>query len=300
MALDIRGELAAVLTATANPGGGWGYYPRKHSRIEPTCWSLLATAAGTVSGERLAVHRRFLGTCQRAGGLLSDGDDLPVNLTWSALAFLSLGGTAARPTEDFRRQLIRAITKTAGVQVRDNPLLRQNNGLKGWPWMPDTFSWAEPTSWCVLALKQASRGLSDLPSDAASRIAEGEALLMDRACQSGGWNYGNANAFGKNLPAHVPTTAVGLLALGDKREHPIVQRALEFLESHWQRESSGTALALAAICLRIFGRPTAQVETALVGQWERTRFLENIAATAMAACALDGESGAFSALSVPA
>jgi hypothetical protein len=297
---DISGKLAGVLAAAASPTGGWGYYPGKFSRIEPTCWSLLATDSGTTVPGQPGIHERFLTACQRSGGLLSDRNDLPVNLTWSALALLTLTCTTPQPTEVFRRQLIQAITKTAGVQVRNNPLMRQDNGLKGWPWMPETFSWAEPTSWCLLALKQASRGLPDLASKLTDRIAEGEAMLMDRACESGGWNYGNANVLGKNLPAHVPTTALGLLALQDKHENPVVQRGLAFLDSHWESESSGTALALTLICLRIYGRPTVELESALVRQWERTRFLGNVATTAMADCALDRQSSALIALSLPA
>jgi hypothetical protein len=297
---DIRDQFADVLRTAANPAGGWGYYPGKFSRIEPTCWSLLATGSGVAAPDRLGIHEQFLTGCQRSGGLLSDREDFPVNLTWSALAFLTLTRTTPQPTDVFRRQLVQAITETAGVQLRDSPHLRQNNGLKGWPWMPETFSWAEPTSWCLLALKQASRGLPDLASDLERRIGEGEALLMDRACESGGWNYGNANVLGKDLPAHVPTTALGLLALQDKRENRVVQRGLAFLDSHWNSESSGTALALTLICLRIFGRPTVELESALVRQWERTRFLGNVATTAMANCALDRQSSALVALSVPA
>ncbi len=39
------GQLRRSLLETAGDGGGWGYYPRKASRIEPTCWALLALAA---------------------------------------------------------------------------------------------------------------------------------------------------------------------------------------------------------------------------------------------------------------
>ena len=34
--------LRTFLLAGRNADGGWGYYPGKASRLEPTCWALLA------------------------------------------------------------------------------------------------------------------------------------------------------------------------------------------------------------------------------------------------------------------
>ncbi|MCA1651208.1 MAG: hypothetical protein LC753_13335, partial [Acidobacteria bacterium] len=34
--------LRRFLLAGRNTDGGWGYYPGKSSRLEPTCWALLA------------------------------------------------------------------------------------------------------------------------------------------------------------------------------------------------------------------------------------------------------------------
>ena len=59
----------------------------------------------------------------------------------------------------------------------------------GWPWVDGTHSWLEPTAWAVLALGRAGRG--EHP-----RVAEGRALIADRAIGSGGWNYGNPSVFG--------------------------------------------------------------------------------------------------------
>ena len=155
--------------------------------------------------------------------------------------------------------------------------------------MPDTFSWVEPTSWCLVALKKAARLDPRFQKDAAARISEGEQLLFDRSCESGGWNFGNANAFGTNLPAHIPTSAIGLLALQDKAGHPVVAKALAFVEQHWHQERSGMALALSILCLKIHGRATSALEDALAQQWERTRFLGDLAALGMASLALNDD-----------
>jgi len=294
----IEVELASILTAEANKGGGWGYYPGNASRIEPTCWAMLALANGkVVDGD---AHLAFLAGCQRRDGLFSDRPDLPPNLSWTALAFLTLSAlSASRAINDVCARLLEAIAKTSGVELANSSITRQNNKLKGWPWITDTFSWVEPTSWCLLALKRAVR-LSPERATAAvrGRIADGEALLVDRVCESGGWNFGNSNAFGTNLPAHVPTSAIGLLALQDKRDLPAVRRSLAFVEEHWKRELSGGALALSLLCLKIYGRPTSEVEAAIAEQWQHTRFLGNLATTSMVRCALTMSSSAKAAFSL--
>ena len=294
-----REELSGVISAAANTTGGWGYYPGKASRIEPTCWAMLALSGETAASAAGAGHQ-FLAGCQRSDGLLSDRSDLPSNSSWSALTFLTLSALSTSfPSSDFRERLLEAVVKSGGVQLANSPQLRQNNRLKGWSWTPGTFSWAEPTSWCLLALKRAVRASADGGPDVIlRRIAEGEALLADRVCESGGWNFGNANVHGQNLPAHIPTTALGLLALQDKPESHVVQRSLAFVEEHWRKELSGTALALSLICLRIYGRATGELEAAMMSQWERTSFLGNLATASMACCALNMSARARSAFSL--
>ena len=62
--------------------------------------------------------------------------------------------------------------------------------LTGWPWGEGTFSWVEPTSWACLALHRLGQG--DHP-----RVQEGERLLLDRAFDQGGVNYGNRMILGR-------------------------------------------------------------------------------------------------------
>jgi hypothetical protein len=152
----------------------------------------------------------------------------------------------------------------------------------------------EPTAWCLLALKRARKTLREPRIDA--RVREAESLLIDRACAQGGWNYGNPAVLGQALEPYVPTTAIALLALHDRRDHPAVERSLRFLDTHAQHEQSGMALALSALALGRYGRPVALVQQDLVARFEHTRFLENLHVTAMALYALglgQGTSGAF-------
>jgi len=282
----VREEFATALIGGANASGGWPYYDGKGSRLEPTCWAMLAHPPS--AGRLDDVHWRYLLSRQRSDGLFSDQQDLPANLSWSALALLALSTLSTVPAGP-RAKVVQAIVGAAGVRLPDSTVFKQNNQLRGWPWMPDTFSWVEPTSWCLVALKKAARLDPRFQEEAASRIAEGEQLLFDRSCESGGWNFGNANAFGTNLPAHIPTSAIGLLALQDKAGHPVVAKALAFVEQHWHQERSGIALALSILCLKIHGRATSAVEDALAEQWGQTRFLGNLAALGMASLALNDD-----------
>ena len=143
-------------------------------------------------------------------------------------------------------------------------IYRQDNSLQGWSWLDATFSWVEPTAWGMLALQKAIRAGLLPEGPARARIAEAERLLIDRACRNGGWNFGNANVMGQDLFPHVPTTAIALLALQQRREEPTVARSLAFLESHWNEEPSTLALGLSLICLRTYGRPADAIRSQLL------------------------------------
>jgi hypothetical protein len=157
--------------------------------------------------------------------------------------------------------------------------------VQGWSWISGTFSWVEPTAWAVLALKMC-RGRGVVIKGADGRIRDGESLLRDRVCAGGGWNYGNSNVFGKDLPAYVPTTAIGLLALHDCRDEAFVQRSLDYLEEQAVRHPSVRALALSVLALRRHGRSTSPVESTL-RTWVESRPPGDVASLGMAVCALD-------------
>src|SRR5436190_8350594 len=112
-------ELVTALTAGANNAGGWGYHAGNASRIEPTCWTLLALGDGSgADAINNKAHIRFLTHCQRADGLLSDRADFPANLSWTALGFLTLPApSSSSSTLDVRGRLLNAITKTAGLAL---------------------------------------------------------------------------------------------------------------------------------------------------------------------------------------
>jgi hypothetical protein len=179
------------------------------------------------------------------------------------------------------------------MKLPQSPSFVQDNSLQGWPWIDGTFSWVEPTALAVIALKR-----HRLLPGAQARIAEGERLLLDRACRVGGWNYGNANALGRQLEPHTPPTALALMALRDHRDSETVRRSQQHLSAHTLDERSGLALALTRVALGVLDSPAATLAHALAEQWARSAFLGNLHVTALALYAEAAEPGGYEAFRV--
>jgi hypothetical protein len=236
------GALRQTITGLANKDGGWPYYPGRASRLEPTCWALLALAADSGAPPTIEVLRRW----PSHDGWLVDVPGAPINFAFNALAALTLvqhpDGVAAG------QAIARKLIDVKGVALEQSPVLRQDNSLQAWPWVDGTFSWVEPTCWCLLLLKHPRTGVREAARD---RIAVGEAMLIDRVCAGGGWNYGSAAVFGRDLWPYVPTTALGLLAMQDRRQEPAVVKSLKHLEQDVGNERSAAAVAQAVVALRV-------------------------------------------------
>lgn len=273
-------SLRAALLALANRSGGWGYYPGRGSRIEPTCWALLSL------GDRAKdfdpePHRHFLRSCQRPSGFLVEDATFPTNVGFNAFAAVAMLGEPSLRSDPVLLALLEALVKQAGLQVGQSPHFRQDNSLRGWSWIDSTFSWVEPTCWGVLALKRAQI-LDVAPKDARARVEEAERMLIDRCCRDGGWNYGNANALGKDLFPYVPVTALGLLALQNRPDVDAVVRSLRYLQDHWASEASTISLGLTSLGFRRFGLATDKVDMALGERLPIASSVNNIHALAVA------------------
>jgi len=274
--------LRGRLTAAANATGGWGYYAGKSSRLEPTCWALLALAP---DAQGAAPHERFLSRCQQPSGWLVENPELPANVAFNALVAFTWCALSDLAPANARQRVWSALVGAKGIKTETPPGSAQDNALQGWPWIADTFSWLEPTAWGLLALKKARRmGLTSQAAEA--RIAEADRLLINRVCNPGGWNFGNANVMSQDLRPYVPTTALGLLAMQDRPAEPAVRRSLAFLEAHAEDEVSASALGLTAIALAAYDRPAAQVEARLGSALESAESFGNLHGMAIALFAL--------------
>jgi hypothetical protein len=288
-----------TIAPSVNVDGGWGYLAGRPSRLEPTAWASLALSVGAARAGRGALLARAgarLASWQRPDGLVAE-PGLPANLAFNGLVLLAFDAAPPVDRSDALRaagrRLEAALRQVRGRSTGSHAAVRQDNTLVGWPWNEASFPWVEPTAWCLLALKRRRRGA---PTAGDERIEAAEKLLGDRACAGGGWNFGNSNAFGQDLRAYVPTTAVSLLALQDRRGAPEVVAGVKWLATSWPGEQAGHALSLAAIALSVLGVPAGDLLPALDATFGRTAFLGNLATTAMAACAVHsvhGESTPF-------
>ena len=215
----------------------------------------------------------------------------PPNLAFNGLAAIVMRRALATRRAGVPRQgqmadaLLAGILTAGAVRYERSELQRQDNQLIGWPWNDGTFSWVEPTSWCLLACKTAG---PHFRAAAAVRIAEAERMLADRCCVSGGWNYGNSNVLGKELSPYVPTTALALLALQDRPALPEVVRSLEWLAGNWHRERSALASSLALLAMQAHRMSSEDVERALRSQVAESGPPTNLASAGLLLYALAG------------
>jgi hypothetical protein len=279
--------LRDLLIAGRNPDGGWGYYRGKQSRLEPTCWVVLALAS---MGHDASAAGAALRQWPTRDGLLMERAGGDANYGFHGLALLALHATALEH-QNGNLALVDGLQRVRGLALEQSPINRQDNSIQGWSWITDTFSWVEPTAWCLLALKTCAWKWQ--PDIDPVRIRDAERLLVDRSCRGGGWNYGNSNMLGKDLVPYVSTTAVALLALRDRASEPVVIEGLEFLERRATSERSAMALGLASRALRAHGRDTTAVRVALREQLPMTAALGNHAAAAIALYALNGNDDPF-------
>lgn len=212
------------LASQAHADGGWGYIAGQPYHVEPTCLALLALSlernafAEVVEKARLALEnsRAADGTFRQPRG--REEAIWPTALALFALA--SIGESF-----EILSRTAQGLVQNRG-RVPDDPVAAEMHDidfrLVGWPWAEDNFSWVEPTAWACIGLRRA--GFGDHP-----RVDEGLRLLLDRANDDGGINYGNRRVFGR-LTAPIPgPTALMLLALQGKN-HPRIHSAIRYLQ----------------------------------------------------------------------
>ena len=66
------------------------------------------------------------------------------------------------------------------------------------------------------------------------------------------------------------------------RSDGMVAQSVRYLDAHRRAESGAMALALARVCLGVYGRPAADVDEAIEREWRKSAFLGNLHVTALA------------------
>jgi uncharacterized protein (DUF362 family) len=214
------------LAGRAHPEGGWGYAPDQAAHPEPTCLALLALS---LDAER---HRAALdrGRAALEHWAQPDGSYRPAagreEAVWPTSLVLFTRAALGEKPEELAAPAARLLAlqgrqpdAAGAAEIHDIDVK-----LIGWPWAEGNFSWAEPTAWACLALRRA--GQAHHP-----RVEEGLRLLLDRASDEGGINYGNRRILGRATEPIPGPTALMLLALQGRGDHPRVAAAITYLQA---------------------------------------------------------------------
>ena len=184
---SLHGKLEAALQASIGADGGVAWVEDGDAESEPTAMAAIALGDERCSDWLLANRGEDGLFILRAG---------PVeNISVAPLAAIALPeGPEREVILDFIGNIRSEVVKGKG----EAPL--------AWGWTKGTYSWVEPTSRVLLALRL-------LRPEATGEIDEAVAMLAERETTEGGWNYGNASALGTDLRPYAQTTAIATLAL---------------------------------------------------------------------------------------
>ena len=242
------------LLSLSLPDGGLPYYRGNSSSAEPT---LLAAIALFASGMPLDRAKPLLAWAQNIqnpdGSVGVDPAHRDQGLWLTALAVIAFHHCGIKENLARARNFLLSLRS---VTFPKDPRLKQDNTLTGWPWVPGTFGWVEPTAWSLIAL-----GLSGLREH--PRAVDGARFLMDREIHSGGWNYGNPALDDKELLPFWDTTGLALTALHAYADPKRVRDGLDLVEKEQNKIESLSGLSWAVLGLTSYGRDAGRLKTRL-------------------------------------
>jgi hypothetical protein len=291
-----------LLLGAQNEDGGWGAVKGKRSNTESTSFALMALKSLEEPrfNRQTTAGLKWLLQHQKDDGSWSL-NDVSKQSSWTTpmavLALLSF--------QDQRQHALRAakwiLTQegrkpgwVASLLVRLSLVKKMTEldpYLSGWSWTAGAFSWVEPTSYSLMALKKLKRSLAG--TNCEERIRQGEMLIYDRMCENGGWNYGNSRVLGEALWPYPDVTAVALIALQDRAASEANQTSLRALDAMMREAVSGTALGWGILCLTLYNQDVGEWKKIFVKNFEKTRFLGETRAVALALLAFGNGTSLF-------
>src|SRR5271167_2685118 len=290
--LLVLSTLLAELSLRQLPCGGWAALASSSQpAIEPTCYSSLAL--GSVPVGDIEHAQNFLLVTQNPNGSwpVFPGDDQEGGWITSLAVMALRDVVAAIPA---RLQGFHWLLNCAGKESNwvwkwkfrtADRHVRFDPEKYGWPWFPNTVSWVVPTAFSILSLNQlpcSCGGLERVPF----RVERGAEMLLDRACPDGGWNAGNGVVYGTALAPHPDDTAIALLALSDRGQHPIVQNGVQYLERLAPTLTAPWSLSWAILALAAHRRPITLLHRSLVALPDLVS-IEDTSTLALVCLALD-------------
>ena len=217
------------LVALAAPGGGWGYHPGQPAHLEPTCLAILALGADLIrNSDAIAAGFRAVEAHAHPDGSYRLTRGRPQAVWPTALVLLAKTALQDQTSSAVAIKLLAVEGRVVKQDPEVDDMMDIDLQLLGWPWAEDTFSWVEPTAWACVALRAAGRGEEP-------RVREGLRLLLDRAFDGGGVNYGNKFILGKTTAPIPGTTAAMLLALQNVAGEARIDAAKGYLRVHGEQ-----------------------------------------------------------------
>jgi len=284
-------QAAKLLRQTQNPDGGWGAIAEKQSNTESTALGLLALRSLDDSRENSVLEKaeQWLANTQNPDGSWSYGAGSKAPSWSTALGVMALSDSSveAEPLVRAGNWILAQEGSKPGILAKlilalsfQKKAVHLNDDLVGWSWTPGSFSWVEPTSYCLIALKKIKSRLS--AKAVQERVDQAELMIYDRMCEGGGWNYGNAAVYGDPLWPYPDITALALIALQDHKERNDNRVSLRALSKMAETTDSGLALGWATICLSVYGEDISELRKRLDQKFARTKFLGETKPVALA------------------
>ncbi len=295
-------QLRNTLLTLQNPDGGWGAAAGRSSNTEATSLALSAVLAGgeNSSGDRALRAALCLAARQNPDGGWRLNDVATAGSWTTALAVVALAGLPEHRQRAIAgaRWLLTQEGSKPGILAElilwatgKSSANRINRDLIGWSWVPRSFSWVEPTSYALIAVKKVQSALGD--TSVAERIQQAEAMIYDRMCAGGGWNYGNSKVLDYALWPYPDTTALALIAVQERAAETANQQSLKVLEKLSQETNSGLACSWTAICLDVYGRPAVEWRNRIVKRYRENGLLGETKSLGLALIALDAKNNPF-------
>lgn len=262
--LSWQAESIESLRASQKNDGGWSYFSAGDSAVEPTA---MAVAALHVVDQHADARKRGLTFIQSL--LKPDGSIAPQPSQTDGTTIAAIAGTVAAACGDDRKLADavadRLLAYDPETHKKNDPRIADDSSLRGFSWLPKTYSWVEPTAYGMILLHHVGR-------DGLPRRLEAKRLLLDRAIKTGGWNYGNSAVNGSDLEPQPMASAVALLALWDEKVSPVVTAGIAYLKSVAADVPSVLSLGWVHMALRARGVDVVKLERfgALLASSERS------------------------------
>jgi len=294
-------RIITTLLENQNSDGGWGALRGKRSNTESTALAVTALKALPENAEEK--RQRGIDWLLRRQ---NQDHSWPLNATakvgsWTtALAITALSDNAANSERALAaaRWLLEQEGSKPGILAEiilwatgKSKVNKLDKDLIGWSWVPNSFSWVEPTSYALIALKKLRARLAGTNVD--ERIRQGDAMIYDRMCDGGGWNYGNSKVLDYALWPYPDMTAVALIATQDHARETANQESLQVLSKIARATDSGLALCWAAVCLNVYGQDNSDFQRQIEKRFAAAAFLGETKSLALAVIALGGKVNPF-------